>query len=287
MQKMSLMQRLILGATVLCLTAIPIWIFFIVPDMSKMPGDYHLINLASVGRTRILDIQSNQWKERMEKSDLQIRMMNVEKDVLILEVKNQAYDANTGKIIWEGSGKYGVNRKTRKNVAELGDRQRTDYFMFPQHVHKKDYRLWNYFVTEHAYTLKFEGVEKLYGLETYKFTYSGEPVDKTEYFPWVKGYHIRGDNKGTVWVEPTSGYLVKLQHGGINKLTDPFSHKIIKDFQVWNREFTEETVINQVRYAQNSKITIQVFEIIIPLFFGILSLAFLFSILLTYRIRKR
>jgi len=120
---------------------------------------------------------------------------------------------------------------------------------------------------------KFEEVEFVKELETYKFSYYLEPFDLTVHFPWIKGYIVKGDHRGTIWVEPVSGRIVRWVFGGDNKLFDPSTLEEIRDLNTWSLEFGEDTISNQVRLAQNTKQQIILYERIIPILLAIIAIA--------------
>ena len=208
----------------------------------------------------------------MERVD---KVFEAQGTLLIIKSRNTSVNAITNEPIWAGSGTYGVNKITRENVAGYGDTDRTGYFLFPLHVEKKDYIFWAPMTTEGATLLKFEAVELVNGLETYKFTHDLEPIDKTVFFPWLQGFVVKGDHKGTQWVEPTTGHVVKFEHSGLNKLFDQSTLKEIQDFQIWSRKTTHDVITNQVRIAQNAKQTIILYENWVPILLGMIAVAIL------------
>jgi hypothetical protein len=126
----------------------------------------------------------------------------------------------SGKVEWDYISQVDVDPQTGAHLDQ--QEQRGDYYIFPRQVEKKTYRIsMNYLK---RIPLSFEREEEIEGLLTYRFGYRGraeytESYAGTPEYPGTKvgpGQEIRClDDQFTIvmWVEPTSGELVKLEEG--------------------------------------------------------------------------
>jgi len=265
---MEKLQKTFLIIVIVLLVFIPVWMFLIVPELEKIPEDYDY-GITSHGENKIFDPETNQWKSVLQEQTRNERVIEVSSGSLVIESELKGIKKVTDEVLWETSVTFGVDRITRENTGE-----RTSLFTFPPHLEKKAYIMQTPEMV-HPEMVKFEKVEFVRELETYKFSYYLEPSDLTVHFPWIKGYIVKGDHGGTIWVEPVSGRIVRWVFGGDNKLFDPSTLEEIRDLNTWSLEFGEDTISNQVRLAQNEKQQIILYEITIPALLAIMAIAFL------------
>jgi hypothetical protein len=128
-------------------------------------------------------------------------------------------DVFSRSVIWEYKTRAVVDPATG---ARLEPAYRGDYVVFPRNVQKGEYRLRTSYVN--GIPLRYESTEKLDGLETYVFGYTGRGEYTESYagsadFAGIKtprGQEIRcADDQFSyrVWVEPVTGAIVKLAEG--------------------------------------------------------------------------
>tara|TARA_Y100000034_G_scaffold136468_1_gene213093 strand:- start:3734 stop:4390 length:657 start_codon:yes stop_codon:yes gene_type:complete len=149
-------------------------------------------------------------------------LIGSEEDILVFESRQIAVSQDTGEVVWTLSETYSVD-KNWKNVDKEG------YFAFPPNVEKKDYIIWSLATFNKPITWNFEAVSD----ELAMLDYVPEDIKnlQTYRFRWrTNEFH------GIAWIEPTTGILVRYETGDNN--------------QEWGRQFSEDTLVKQVRLAQ-------------------------------------
>lgn len=133
--------------------------------------------------------------------------------------------------------------------------------------------------------MRFSGDRLLYGLHLLKYEseYSG-PVDQTEFMGHLPGVpRERGVKLGniiTMWVEPISGYVVKIEDRSEEYYYfDIKTGSKISPYNQFLNTYTEQSVRDHVENALNARNKVIIIEIVVP---GILFLA-LFLALVFYR----
>ena len=272
---MEKLQKTFLIIAMVLLVFIPVWMFLIVPELEKMPVDYQY-RVTHSGQQKFFDLETNEYKETISRTEREDKVSEVRGDTLVIENRLVSYDLITNVEDFRASGTYGANRITRKNVAGFGEAE-TGYFKFPLHVQKKEYIMHSPEIQEAPTPVVFEKVELVKGLKTYKFNYFVEPSDKTRFFPLIKGkgYLVEGEERGSLWVEPKSGHIVDINKKIANDLLNQSTHDKITILEELLLKFTDDTISNQVRIAQNEKQQIILYEIIIPILLIVMALAFL------------
>jgi len=272
---MEKLQKMFLTIGIILLMFIPLWYFFIVPGLEKMPVDYQYL-LTYAGRKSFFDLETKQYIETISRSEREDKVIEVRGDTLVIENRLVSYDVATNTEDFKASGTYGAHRITRKNVAGFGEAE-TGYFKFPLHVQKTEYIMHSPEIQEAPTPVVFEKVELVKGLKTYKFNYFVEPSDKTRFYPHItgKGYLVEGEERGSLWVEPKSGHIVYFNKEIANDLLNQSTREKVATQQELSLEFTDETITNQVRIAQNKKQQIILYEIIIPLLLAVMAMALL------------
>ncbi len=173
----------------------------------------------------------------------------------------------TGELIFENSGLYGVERSGRRNSPTYGDSMRSGQFLFPQHTQKISYEVWDpMFIGLRV--AAFDRVESLAGLQVYVFNFTGSRMDETEgysYLPNVpEQYRVNTDGQGSLWVEPLSGIVVDYSDSGISYFIDPQSGTRLADFNIWSLTFTEETRAEQIKLARQARLKTLTLELGLP-----------------------
>ena len=144
-------------------------------------------------------------------------------NVLIIEGGLHIYFAD-GQVNFETTNLYGVDRRTRMNLAGYGDIARSGQYIFPTHVEQTEYQIWDpMFIGLRQAT--FERVERMNGLQVYVFSFSASGMDESAgytYLPEVPELYLaHTDGQGTIWVEPLSGTVVDYMDSGVSYFVDP------------------------------------------------------------------
>jgi hypothetical protein len=162
---------------------------------------------------------------------------------------------------------YGVDRRTRLNLASYGDDNRTGQYLFPPHVQQSEYLIWDpMFVGLRQ--ASFERIEQIEGLKVYVFSFSATGMDETagySYLPEVPEHYLAyTDGEGTIWVEPISGIVVDYWDNGVSYFVDPENGVRIANFNEWTENYTLETKTVQINLARLARLRILALEIWLP-----------------------
>jgi hypothetical protein len=275
---MTKIQKIFLALFVLFLAVIPVWRFMVVPELLKMPVDY-ASHTNFFGTENIYDIETNDFEGE--------EIVLVARKVTAKELQGNKIKINdffssaylSGEIFYKTNQDFIIDRTTKK-IQET-----ETYFEFPRNVKKEGYTTWFYYLTE-PFKVKFEQEENILGLETYLFSYELE-FDATAGFsendPLVpERYNVKEAPNGKIWVEPVTGVIIKLEDEGadyyVEKAGSAITAPVIAPTFKWTAIYTDDTIANQVRIAQNAKQTIQLYERWITILLGLISLAFLIAL---------
>ena len=252
--------------------------FWIAPELERLPADY-------ANETRYLtedhfrDSPAGDWQittltfRRVDQT-----ISNVTSRTAIVAGNLHVY-AESGAVIFDSPGMYGVDRRTRANLPGYGDLDRTGQFLFPPHVEPMTYTYWDP-VYVGPLVATFDRAETLNGLPVYVFHFSGTGMDETDGYSHLPGvperYGAHTDGQGTLWIEPTSGILVDYEDQGVSYFVDPATGTPLADFHQWTCRYTPETRAAQLRLASAARRRILALEAWLPaglVFIGLIWLA--------------
>jgi hypothetical protein len=248
--------------------------FFVISTLFIGINSSYIYEADHVGDTQIYDAERAEWsdlQETMQRSDVFLEDMD---GAVLVRSIFRGIDSD-GNILFEASSRYAVDPITRENLAGFIEEDREGHFGFPVNTQKQDYLFHSPEIVEEAAMAVYEGEETIDGLRVYRFAYSIEELDKTEFFPdfLSAGHTVIGYHAGTLWVEPVSGYLVDFDHNGENWVLKDSDSSDYEEFQVWQNEFSDETVEAHVVEAQSLKLQILMHTRVLPLIFALLALS--------------
>ena len=173
----------------------------------------------------------------------------------------------SGALNFESSGLYGVDRRTRMNLAGYGSAERSGLYLFPPHLKRQNYFIWDpmFIGPRQAY---FSHAESLEGLSVDVYQFNATHLDATpgySYLPEVpETYQAHTDGQGTIWVEPLSDAVLDYQDQGVSYFVDPGTGARVADFNQWSQRFTAETKAAQLALARSARLRIQALETWLP-----------------------
>jgi hypothetical protein len=277
---MTTIQKIFLLFFILFLAAIPAWRLLIAPELLKLPGDYERKFDLFYLSNEDYDLENGFSGESIINAVSEDKTIGVNGGNQVIE---SYYKAETlaGELAWETRNKFGINRETRENITRNEKGAVGSYFVFPQKVEKRSYKIWP-LGYNHSFDVQFDGVENVEGLEVYHFSFANEIRDDTKDFTWIElvpdTYGANSMQSSEFLVEPATGILVNFDDGGTSYYVDKTTGEKIQDFLTWKAKFTDDTIANQVRLAQNKKQEIILYERWIPVLLGLISLAFLVAL---------
>jgi len=196
------------------LVLIPIWIYFISPILLRIPSNFsYKADVISVDN--FYDQETKDFKgEQYSKTDFYYEVVG--KHGFDLDIKN-VFNVQTldGDPVFKAEPVYRINSITGRHVAS-DDKNREGYLFAPRNLKKGEGFTYWHVTSPEPLHMKYAGEEYLYGLKVYKYEKSDlKPYDQTEFLTFLPDV---GVTKGVklvsnvyMWVEPTSGYLVKIE----------------------------------------------------------------------------
>ncbi len=239
--------------------------FWIAPFLERLPAGYaNEVKLSEENKFR--DSPTGEWLASTLNTQRVDQTITNSGQKAIIEGALHAY-YTTGEVNFEVTSLYGIDRRTRLNLAGYGEVNRTGQYLFPPHVKPNEYPIWDpMFVGLRQ--AAFDHVEKIDGLQVYVFTFSGAGMDETagySYLPDVpEHYLVQTDGEGTIWVEPLSGFVVDYKDSGVSYFVDPASGVRIADFNQWTENYTPETKVVQINLARLARLRILALEVWLP-----------------------
>ncbi len=239
--------------------------FWIVPQMNLLPTNY-ASELQFDADDNFRETPDGEWMLTTIISSRVDQTIVITDDTQIIQSDLHWYN-DTGQVIFENTGLYGVDRRTRMNVIEYGDTQRTGQFFFPLDVQPTNYTYWDpMFIGPRLAT--FEHAGTLDGLSVYVFRFNATGLDETvgySFLPDVpERYTAHTDGEGTLWIEPTSGIVVDYAEHGMSYFTDSTTGKHVADFHEWRAHYTPETRAAQLRIALQTRLRMLAMGVWLP-----------------------
>jgi hypothetical protein len=239
--------------------------FWIAPLSERLPANYANETKLS-DEVRFRDSPTGEWQASTQDVRRADQTISNSGQTALIEGSVLAYDAS-GEVNFEATSLYGVDRRTRLNLAGYGNVNRTGQYLFPPHVQRIEYEIWDpIFIGLRQAT--FERIEQIEGLQVYVFSFSASGMDEStgySYLPDVpERYLAHTDGEGTIWVEPLSGIVVDYEDSGLSYYVDPASGDQIADFNQWTEKYTPETRTAQLALAHAARLRILALEVWLP-----------------------
>jgi hypothetical protein len=273
---------------ILLLAAAALLRFVLAPRLHDLPVDYTL-ETRYTAESRFRDSPDGEW-QNVDLIARRVDQTQVNAGQVAVIQGNLFWFTDSGQVIFENSGLYGVDRRTRLNVSSYGDTERAGYFFFPPHIEPADFTFWDPMFIGSRQAI-FDHVETLDGLQVYVFLFSGVNMDETvgySYLPIVpERYHALTDGQGTLWIEPLSGLLVDYEEQGTSYFVDIHDGQRIANFYEWSDRYTPETRTAQLSQARLARLRILVLETWMSLGLALAGLGFLGWDLYRRRVIKR
>jgi hypothetical protein len=241
--------------------------FWIAPFLELLPTGYSNTLLLSV---------DDQFRYSPT-GDWQINTLNATRNdetitntgqIAIIEGALHVY-FSSGAVNFESTSLYGVDRRSRENLAGYGTSDRSGQYLFPIHIEQKTYSLWDpMFIGLRK--VVFDHSENFKGFQVYVFKFSVTGLDETagyNFLPNVPGlYRTFTDGEGTLWIEPVSGIVVNYLDRGTSYFVDSTSGMRISngEFHRWSNLYTPDTVNSQLAQAKKERLTILALEVWTP-----------------------
>jgi hypothetical protein len=274
---MTKIQKIFLLFFVLFLAAIPLWRYLVVPELLKLPGDYESrLDLLGTEKPNY-EVGGNSEESLIYKGIKRTTWASSGDNEVSVELFFKA-ETISGEPLFELTNEYNVDVNTRRIISEDN---RSKYLIPPMHLEKKSYTLLD--PTSFVFVeWNFEREESVNGLGVYYFKGNSIGQDSTEGYAFLElvpeVYNAIDHIAHEIWVEPTTGIIVKLNQAGESNYIDKATNKRIHTFTKFTNAYSDDTIVNQVRIAQNEKQKIILYERWIPILLGLIALAFLIAL---------
>jgi hypothetical protein len=239
--------------------------YWLAPLFERLPTDYY--NEAKLNEeNKFRDSPAGEWQASTLNTLRVDQTITNSGQTAIIEGALHVYYLS-GAVNFEVTGLYGVDRRTRLNLASYGSTNRSGQYLFPAHVQPIEYPIWDpMFVGLRQ--AAFDHVENIDGLQVYVFTFSGAGMDETagySYLPDVpEHYLVQTDGEGTLWVEPLTGIVVDYMDSGVSYFVEPATGLRVADFNQWDERYTTGTRSAQLSLARTSRLRSLALEVWLP-----------------------
>lgn len=248
----------------LCLLA-GVMRFWLAPQWARLPADY-AEETSYQAQSRARETPAGKWESARLIGRRVDQTLVTSGDTAIVQ-GDLHWATESGQVLFESAGIYGVDRRTRRNLSGYGNVNRNGQFLFPVHLQRTTYRYWDPIYIGPR-TATFERQDMVNGLPVYVFQFAARNLDETAgytHLPDVpERYQAHTDGEGTLWIEPTSGIVVDYKERGVSYFFDAARRKRAGDFYFWSDHFTAQTKAAQLKSAIAARRRIRTLEIWLP-----------------------
>jgi hypothetical protein len=214
--------------------------FAIAPALELLPTGYSS-EISLVANTQFRETAAAPAIDTHLKGRRIDQVMSIKDNVAIIQ-GHLDWSTDTGQVTYQTTGIYGVDRRTRTNIAGFGDQARSGQFLFPPNLDSGTVsQVWDPYYSGPR-RLSFERTESVGGLSlaVYRFDVSG--LDETaayDFLPEVPEiYHAMTEGHGWLWIEPVSGTLVDVVDQGHTYFVNPANGQSAGDINVWDARYS-------------------------------------------------
>jgi hypothetical protein len=274
---MNRLQKTFLALFVCFLLAVPAWRFWVVPELLQMPGDFErTFDILGTEKPNY-EIGGDSAETIIYKGIKRTHWAQSSGNEVSAELFFEA-ETVSGDPLYEISKKHKVDRDTRKVIASGKE---AFYLIPPTHLQKKSYVIQDPTLLIDV-VFHYEKEERVNGLAVYYFKSNTRGLDSTDGYSFLdlvpETYSAVDDVVSELWIEPIAGIMVNFQQTGASFYLDSATDERIHNFTNYTNSFSEDTIVNQVRLAQNAKQKIQLYELWVPVLLSLLSFAFLIAL---------
>ncbi len=271
-----------LWAFVTCILFFLVWEYFI-PEMTSFLSRDFTYEAELLSSDNFYDEQLDKYSgEQHSVAIFSYNLISPDEEGGILQIKNKLnVKTLDGKEIINLERIYGIDRKTGKHVSGFGDRDRQGYLFAPQNLRYGEEFIYWHINYDGPAKMHFVKETKLYGLKVYEYQadYELVHIDQTDDLHSLPGV---GDTRGvevspqlTIWVEPTTGYLIKYEDSSTAYYYDLKTRETIAPWNKFKNEYTEASVVRHVSRAFYEKNTQLIVSSFVPVGTLVLAIVFL------------
>lgn len=264
------MKKLLFIISLCFVGVLAIWLSFVVPHLKRLPGDFSyssdIVSVDNFYNEKAGGYRGEQYSLTKFGYDVTSVLPEGYTVQNIFNVRTPEGDP-----IISLKRFYGIDPDSRSHVAFLGDQSREGYLFAPLGLKEgQPFRYWHINYDAPA-EMEYVGTETLYGLKVfhYKTSYTNQIIDQTKNLTNLPDV---GVTRGIVlepilelWVEPTTGWLVKYTDNTTAYYYDLATKEKIAPWNHFKNSYTEYSVKKQVLEARQQKEFFNLINIIIPL----------------------
>lgn len=172
---------------------------------------------------------------------------------------------------------YTIDKNKGTHQETIDDRE--VYLFSPNLLSKKDVFLYRHVNYDAPIEMKYQETVSIDGLKLFHFqgSVSADQTDNLTYLPEVPEKRgIITEGVVDIWIEPSSGYLVKYKDSAIAWYYDQITTKKIHPWNSFSNHFTDLSESFHVNQAKAYKGKVILFVVLIPLFLSLIGLFFIF-----------
>lgn len=275
-------QKLMFGSGCVLLLTIPVWMWIVAPQLTKLPADFSY-SADIISLDNFYDEQTNEFSgEKRSIAKFSLDVVGQNKDVLI--AKN-AFDVRTvtGEQIFTVNRLYGIDAKTGQHIAGAGDRDRDGYLFAPRRIKKgAPFNYWhiNY---DGPGNMTFVEEEIIDGLRLYRYEtrYTGVRIDQTTNLSFLPEVGVaRGielEPYLQIWIEPLTGRLIRYKDDTVAYYYDLKTGTRLHPWNHFSNTFTTESVHRQIATAKRERLLHMLIETGVPVLLVFVGGAFLIA----------
>lgn len=242
------------SATLLFLTAIPVWLFVILPRFPRVPANFSY-------RADVISLDNFYDEEKKMHLGAQISTTKFYYETIaeeegILTIRNVfSVHKMTGEKIFSVERIYGIDSKTGRHAKGRGDKDRNGYLFAPSHLQKRDYVYWHINYDKPA-PMKFQEEEIIEGLKVHRYAadYHADQTANLTFLPGVPAERgIDLDIHLEQWVEPFSGRMIKYEDHAVCYYYDQKTKERLHPWNKFSNEYSTTSITEQVAIAKQEK----------------------------------
>lgn len=271
------LNTVILSSGIAAMILAAVWTYFIAPTLLRPDSGYAVrLVYEAEGDTRISP-NSPMVHSRFSE-DHKTRTIEVNGPHIIFEISTRFTDLVNGEILFDDVSRVPFNRSTMKM-----DGSETLAF-FPHHLEQTDYivKQFTYF-PDGGVPFRFQEIDFIQGAEVYRFDFDVPELDWTNSYDYTLEPNVRivARDWGSVWVEPSTGIVVKHTENWIAEITGGrYDGAKVDVGHMW---LSPDTIAKQAFVAQNERRTHMLYELVIPV---LLTLIGLTLVVMSFRKKK-
>ena len=173
--------------------------------MEKTPDDYQFF-MEHFGQDQVAETAYGELSEPFRLIEmLHQQVTHSDGDELTIQSRIYGERADSGEIVFDLTNNFNVNRYSLEHVDKEGL-----LFGFTPGVEKRDYHFFHPLVFDEA-TLVYQNTAFIHGLEVFVFKAENRNNDVSAAFPQYSPHTIHSDTVSTLWIEPTTGNLIRFE----------------------------------------------------------------------------